>query len=295
MNNVKISLSVLLIFVLLLCYSCKENRRKKDAEQFISEWFGKEILFQDNFQCSWVSIDTVPSVCSSLLNVEYKILLYIDSTGCTSCKLHLLEWKRLIEEVSIYNVNLSFLFFFHPQDKQVLQTLLKHDRFTYPVFIDQNNMIDRLNHFPSQPEFQCFLLDKDNKVLLIGNPVLNPKIWELYKQTITGKKDPDNQSVMTVAVAPEEIEIADLSVGKKSYASFKIKNTGKEPFIIHRVDASCGCTVPVWEKQPVEPGRETEIRLEIQPKETGVFHKTVSVYGNVKDGVITVAVKGTAK
>jgi hypothetical protein len=73
------------------------------------------------------------------------------------------------------------------------------------------------------------LLDKDNKVLMIGNPALNPKVWELYKQTITGKKDSDTQPVTTVAVAPEEIEITDLSVGKKSYASFKIRNTGKEP------------------------------------------------------------------
>jgi hypothetical protein len=152
-----------------------------------------------------------------------------------------------------------------------------------------------LNHFPSQPELQSFLLDKDNKVLLIGNPVLNPKVWDLYKQIITDNKDLDTQPVTTVAVAPEEIEIPDLSVGKKSCASFKIRNTGQEPLIIHRVDASCGCTVPVWEQQPVESGSETEIRLEIQPEETGVFHKTISVYCNVKGGVITVVVKGTAK
>ena len=66
--------------------------------------------------------------------------------------------------------------------------LFKRKGFNYLVFIDEQNTIEQLNHFPKQPEYQCFLLDKDNKVLLLGNPVLNPKICELYKQAVTGKK-----------------------------------------------------------------------------------------------------------
>ena len=34
--------------------------------------------------------------------------------------------------------------------------------------------------------FQTFLLDKDNKVLAMGNPILNPKIKELYLKIIRG-------------------------------------------------------------------------------------------------------------
>jgi hypothetical protein len=33
--------------------------------------------------------------------------------------------------------------------------------------------------FVYNPMFQCFLLDKDNKVLVIGNPVNNPQIYDL--------------------------------------------------------------------------------------------------------------------
>ncbi|MDR0506068.1 MAG: DUF1573 domain-containing protein [Dysgonamonadaceae bacterium] len=231
-------------FLLIPCFcifSCKKEDKKNETERIVKEWAGKSIQFPEAYQCSFSGKDTLPELCIAELNAEYKILLYVDSAGCSECRLKLFEWKRLIAESdSLFGEKLSFLFFFQPKSKKEISDMLKRDRFDYPVFIDENNQINSLNHFPDKPELQCFLLDKYNKVLLIGNPVLNPKVWELYKQT-------------------------------------------------------CGCTVPVWEKQPVEQGGETEIRLEIQPEETGVFHKTVSVYGNVKDGVIKVAVKGTTK
>jgi hypothetical protein len=42
--------------------------------------------------------------------------------------------------------------------------LFQRDEFNYPVFIDEKNLIKKLNNFPQNDEFQCFLLYKDNKV-----------------------------------------------------------------------------------------------------------------------------------
>jgi hypothetical protein len=53
--------------------------------------------------------------------------------------------------------------------------------------MDMENTIMKLNNFPKEQDFRCFLLDKDNKVVMVGNPVLNPGIWELYKKIINGK------------------------------------------------------------------------------------------------------------
>ena len=36
--------------------------------------------------------------------------------------------------------------------------------------------------------FQTFLLNKNNKVMAIGNPILNPKIKELYMKIIQGEE-----------------------------------------------------------------------------------------------------------
>jgi hypothetical protein len=37
---------------------------------------------------------------------------------------------------------------------------------------------------PTNEEFQCFLLDKDNKIVMIGNPAKHQEIWDLYKGKI---------------------------------------------------------------------------------------------------------------
>jgi hypothetical protein len=285
---------VFFIIVITLVSSCKQNKEKAEAEQIILEWVDKEIRFPNEYVCDFGGKDTASVRCMELVEQEYKILLYVDSTGCTACKLRLPEWNQLIKEVdSLPSNKLSFLLFFHPKNKKELQLLFERDQFDYPVFIDADNTIDNLNHFPMQPQYQCFLLGRDNKVLLIGNPVLNPKIWELYKQTVFGQKQTDITLLTSVSVEQSKIEIKGLQVGKKSVAVFKLRNTGSKPLLITQVNASCGCTVPNWKKKPIDPGEETEIMLEIQPEESGFFRKTAWVYCNTERGAITLIVKGS--
>ncbi|GHT13600.1 hypothetical protein FACS189426_18720 [Bacteroidia bacterium] len=53
--------------------------------------------------------------------------------------------------------------------------------------------------------------------------------------------------------------------------------------IINHVSTFCGCTAVEWEKQPVEPGKTADIKVEIKPEEDGYFNKTIDVYCNVKE------------
>ncbi|GAB6010953.1 DUF1573 domain-containing protein [Viscerimonas tarda] len=226
---------------------------------------------------------------------RYKILIYTDSTGCTGCKLKLYQWKEIIHEAdSLMPNKLNFLFYFHPKDTKELKFLLKRDRLEYPVFIDEQNEINRLNNFPTDMMYQCFLLNKENRVVAMGNPTMNPKIWELYKSIIQGDTTATN-NLKTTTVEPQaiEIELIDLRKGQTSKASFFLKNTGKQPLIINHVDTSCGCIVPSWEKQPVKPSETTEIKVEITPATTGYFQKTITVYCNIENNFVHLSIKGT--
>jgi hypothetical protein len=231
---------ILLPIVLLFCFSCKENKQRTVVEQVISEWKGKEIRFPSEFQCNLLGKDTSSTLCSKLLHAEYKIILYVDSSGCTNCRLRLYDWKNRIDETDSLGKNkLSYLFFYHPKKKNEMPHYLKQYRFDYPVFIDIENRIGQLNHFPSQPELQCFLLDKDNKVLMLGNPVLNPKIWELYKQTIAGEKQASKPEELTPAQPDKTVhDYGVIQKGSARKAVFTIRNTGHYPLLIHQVSAS---------------------------------------------------------
>lgn len=184
----KITLKICFIASLsIFIITCNNDTKKQQAEKIVREWTGKTVRFPENIRYGWMGKDTVGP---NLLQNEYKILVYIDSTGCTSCKLRLSHWKNLIEEAdSIAPGRISFLFLFNPKDEKELGFILKCDHLEYPVVLDRADEINRLNRFPiGDMMFQSFLLDKDNKVLLVGNPEMNPKVWKLYKQLITGEQ-----------------------------------------------------------------------------------------------------------
>jgi hypothetical protein len=178
---------IFIVFTIILStvFSC-DNKNRKETEKVVMEWLMKEIKFPENLQYSVLGRDTMSVSCTDLFKKQYKILLYVDSIGCSACRLKLFEWRQLIKECdSIFHGQVGFLFFFQPKDKMEVGFISQYANFDYPLIIDANNTIEQLNHFPKQQIYQCFLLDENNKVLTIGNPVLVPDLWNLYKSKIS--------------------------------------------------------------------------------------------------------------
>jgi hypothetical protein len=291
----KTNVILLLIFVILGFFSCKNSKRKAEAEKIVKEWIGKEIQFSEDAQCCILGTDATPDLCAGLFDREYKIFLYVDSTGCSSCRLRLLQWKQLIEEAdSLFEEKLGFLFFFQPKSKKDMEYLFKNDQFDYPVFIEMNDAMNQINHFPAQAQYQCFLLNKENKVLMIGNPMINPKIWELYKEQISGEKKATNELLTSIKPDKMAFDFGNIRKGSKNKVAFTIENTGENPLIISRVTASCGCANVEWDKQPIEPGQTAKVRVEMTPEEIGHFEKTIEVYCNAKESPVKLTITGVA-
>ncbi|MDR2146939.1 MAG: hypothetical protein LBE91_10820 [Tannerella sp.] len=181
------------IFIVCVIISCIKNKNTGNAKKIIVEWVGETILFPQNLDC--MMRDSMMQ-CPETDNSNYKILLYIDSLGCTSCRTKLPKWRKLIvESDTLFENKPDFLFFFQPKINGIkeLKILLKSNGFDYPVFVDRENKIMQLNSFPKEPEYQCFLLDKNNKVVIVGNPIYNPAIWELYKKIIRENGNADER------------------------------------------------------------------------------------------------------
>ena len=185
-RRIDIGRCILTIQILVIIHfsSCK-NVQYEDAAKIVKEWTGKEIKFPKGISCTSMVKDTT---CVDLYSNNYKILLYVDSNGCTSCRLNLAGWKKIINESdTVFSNTPEFIFFFQPKkrDERELQQIFKSKGFRHQIFIDKENEIDKLNRFPSKPQYQCFLLDKNNKVVIVGDPSLNKGIWDLFKRIIT--------------------------------------------------------------------------------------------------------------
>jgi hypothetical protein len=73
---------------------------------------------------------------------------------------------------------------------------------------------------------------------------------------------------------------------------FTFTNTGSVPLVIASVQASCGCTVTNYSKEPIEPGAKGFVKATYNAAKVGPFTKTVSVNANTEDGVVQLAIKG---
>ena len=279
--------------VCLLVSSCEESEKER-LSRLVNEWEGKEILFPTH---STFTIQGKDTVDFQFQNAEYKVVTYVDSVGCTGCKLQLPRWKELMTEVdSLTGGRVSFLFYFHPKDLKELRFLTRREGFTYPVCFDEKDDFNCLNHFPSESMFQTFLLDKENRVIALGNPIQNPKVKELYLNLIKGNGITESKGTLTeVSIDKTVIDFGSFPKEAKQERSFVLTNTGKELLVIQDITTSCGCTKVEYSKEPVRPGSKLELKMIYEAEQSERFNKTVTVYCNSKNSPIHLKVKGNAK
>lgn len=233
----------------------------------------------------------------SLADADYKVVTYIDSVGCTSCKLQLPRWKLFMQEVdSTLNRLVPFVFYFHPKDMKELRYITRRDAFIYPVCFDEKDDFNRLNHFPDEMTFQTFLLDKDNKVVAIGNPVHNPKVKELYLKVLTGGEVVKAETPITkVSLDVTSIDFGSFPQSEKQERKFTLTNTGQHVLVIYDVITSCGCTKVNYNKEGVRPGEKAELTVIYEAEKAEHFSKTVTIYCNADNSPLRLKVTGNAE
>ncbi len=74
---------------------------------------------------------------------------------------------------------------------------------------------------------------------------------------------------------------------------FKFKNTGANDMIISDAHGSCGCTVPEWPKEPIKPGKSSQIKVIFDSKgKAGDQSKSVTITANTEPTNMVLMIKG---
>lgn len=119
--------------------------------------------------------------------------------------------------------------------------------------------------------------------LLVGLVTINAqndvkKALEAKEIKVTNKEAPKSGAIM-------EFEAMDVDYGviekdSEPLRVLKFSNTGTEPLVIKNARGSCGCTVPIWPKEPIMPGEESQIEVRYATNRVGKFSKKITITTN---------------
>lgn len=160
---------VALLFALMSC-----GQKEK---MVLNGMIGRKIHFPETM----IDVNS-QQVCES----GVKVLSFVDSNLCTECYLKTLKfWDIILPEID--SLNCSVLFVFSPVDENLEEFIsMIREECKFLAKIDVDNEFILKNKFirGHGVEYSTVLLDAENQIKLVGNPVYNTRIWSLYKNTI---------------------------------------------------------------------------------------------------------------
>lgn len=80
--------------------------------------------------------------------------------------------------------------------------------------------------------------------------------------------------------------------GSDGISKFEFTNKGEKPLLLTNVRASCGCTVPTWPREPIQPGEKGVIEVKYNTRIVGSFNKSINVYSNAANNYVVLRIKG---
>jgi len=113
------------------------------------------------------------------------------------------------------------------------------------------------------------------------------------KQTEVSLDQVDTQTDAQMEFEEVEWNFGEINQGESVEYAFNFTNTGSDPLIITSAKGSCGCTVPVWPREPVAPGESGVIDVKFNSKgKKGKQNKRVTLITNMVPSQKVLTVKG---
>lgn len=280
---------LIIVLIILSCNACESSSDGKNR-RIVKKWINKTILFPSNLHYYSLNINK-----DDLFKTNYSIITYLDSIGCMSCKLNFGLWKDLIKELDSMHLNCSIKYFIHTADRKRIKSILMRDNFNYPIFFDEEDSLNILNDFPSDFHFQSFLVNKNNKVLAIGNPVLNHRIKKMYLSIIQGHKIANSlnpNAITEISMNVRKRDLGCFSYKKTKECTFFLENIGEHPFFIKNISVSCGCIRVDYDKKPILPNDKVQLKVKYKASYPGYFDKFLLIYCNVRESPLKLRVLG---
>lgn len=103
----------------------------------------------------------------------------------------------------------------------------------------------------------------------------------LNAQGVNSVQKTDQQIAPDALLIKQDLyDFGTIPQGKPVYYFFEIANTGSAPLKLENVQASCGCTTPEWNNQPIAAGGSEKIKVGYNAAVEGPFEKFITITYN---------------
>lgn len=272
----------------MILNACSGNSEKDRYVSIVEEWQGKQIVLPDDMT-DFLTGDTI-----DLSDADFTILTYVDSTGCTECSMKLPLWNEYMKTIdSITDLDILPLMIIHSNDEQDVSYLLQRDSYNYPVYIDTDNYTYRRNLFLNDNILSTFLLDKNHKVVAIGNPIYSQTIANLYKSILSGKKIFNLDMNSVIQLSENKFNLGKLQKGDIVSRNVTITNLGNDTVYINKIVPSCECINAFMPKGYICPNKDNFIEITYTGDSTnGYFEKIINIYIDEFDYALVISAYG---
>ena len=159
-----------------LLFGCSTDSREK----YIKEIVGSMLTINSDLMLQGSDSE----LYSTEIKKPLKIVIYSDSTNCNACDIRFPMWKIKYKELSLLHDNIGLIFIINTENISDIELNINVTKVPGLKLYDTNGDFKKNNHIFNNRAFHVFLLDQDNKVILVGNPLDNHKLFTLYKEAI---------------------------------------------------------------------------------------------------------------
>lgn len=279
---------ILAITVAIVVHSCQSS--ETNIEKSVLTLIGKEFKWDDSYK---IEIQETP-VTLDWDNTDFKIITIVDSSDCISCKMKLEAWDNLINELKcIKGIDIDFIMIIEHEKTKLLSATIHTRDFCLPVFFDETTSFRNTNEINISSTINTFLLDSDNRVIAIGNPILNPKVKRLYTNLISEDATTNSFYDNSVIEGEKSRNIGVIKPYSTNNEVFTLKNISDDTLTVESIIPSCDCVKGICSAPTIAPSKEFDIQVTIQPDSlSGFFTQSLNLFFNELNYATEITIHG---
>ena len=173
------------LLVLTISFGCNINRKKseyKKVEEIVRYWNNREIIIPDSLKI--LGYEKNLSL-ENLKNQNGNKIIVIVSGNCQMCLQEIRDWIPFFDKMKGNRISNRLYFIIEHINPEYFEKVYAGDLpAEFNFFVDEPGKLAEINQLPKNKRYRTMLLDRNNKVLLIGSPLMNDDMANLFLEQL---------------------------------------------------------------------------------------------------------------